>query len=110
DTSFLTSLPQNQMRSGLAEMLKHGLIFNEAYWNKFTVLETLNLDDLDQLIYESVEIKKSIVEKDPFENNERKTLNYGNTLGQAIEYYYLNNYSRINILIGDAIAYVNILA
>lgn len=110
DTSFLTSLPQNQMRSGLAEMLKHGLIFNEAYWNKFTVLETLNLDDLDQLIYESVEIKKSIVEKDPFENNERKTLNYGHTLGHAIESYYLSNSSRITLLHGEAIAIGMILA
>lgn len=110
DTSFLTSLPQNQMRSGLAEMLKHGLIYSEAYWNKFLKLDTLDVSDLDQLIYESIEIKTAIVEKDPFEKHIRKTLNYGHTIGHAIESYYLSNSNKTPLLHGEAIAIGMILA
>ncbi|GGG48560.1 3-dehydroquinate synthase [Bizionia arctica] len=110
DTSFLKTLPENQMRSGLAEMLKHGLIYSQDYWNKFTTLEKSHTDDLDELIYESIEIKNSIVEKDPHENNLRKTLNYGHTLGHAIESYYLSNPSKTPLLHGEAIAIGMILA
>lgn len=110
DTSFLNTLPENQMRSGLAEMLKHGLIFSKEYWNKFHSVNELDLETLDELIYESIEIKKSIVEKDPFENNLRKTLNYGHTLGHAIESYYLSNASKTPLLHGEAIAIGMILA
>ncbi|MFL0352514.1 3-dehydroquinate synthase [Xanthomarina sp. GH4-25] len=110
DTSFLNTLPENHMRSGLAEMLKHGLIYDEAYWNKFQSINNLNLETLDKLIYESVEIKKTIVEKDPFENNLRKTLNYGHTLGHAIESYYLSHTSKTPLLHGEAIAIGMVLA
>ena len=61
DTAFLDTLPQNQMRSGLAEMLKHGLITGNHYWNNFLDLSKLSLNDLDTLIYESVIIKKNIM-------------------------------------------------
>ena len=49
------------MRSGLAEMLKHGLIFDKVYWQKFSDLSQLSSDDLDKLIFESVIIKNTIV-------------------------------------------------
>ena len=110
DTSFLNTLPENQMRSGMAEMLKHGLIFSEVYWNKFQSVKELDVQTLDKLIYESIEIKKAIVEKDPFENNLRKTLNYGHTLGHAIESYYLSNPSKTPLLHGEAVAIGMILA
>ena len=110
DTTFLNTLPQNQMRSGLAEMLKHGLISDEIYWNKFKDLSKLTLDDLDVLIYESVLIKKNVVEKDPFENNLRKTLNFGHTLGHAIESYFLSNPDKTTLLHGEAIIVGMILA
>jgi 3-dehydroquinate synthase len=110
DTSFLDTLPENQMRSGLAEMLKHGLIYSKDYWNKFKSLEKLHTDDLNELIYESIEIKNGIVEKDPFENNLRKTLNYGHTLGHAIESFYLSDTSKTPLLHGEAIAIGIILA
>jgi 3-dehydroquinate synthase len=98
------------MRSGLAEMLKHGLITGENYWNKFLDLSKLNLDDLDQLIYESVMIKKNVVEEDPFENGLRKTLNFGHTLGHAIESYCLSNENKTTLLHGEAIVVGMILA
>ena len=110
DTQFLNTLPQNQMRSGLAEMLKHGLISNEAYWNKFQNLAQLTLDDLDTLIYESVMIKKHVVDVDPFENGLRKTLNFGHTLGHAIESYFLSNSNKTPLLHGEAIVIGMILA
>ena len=110
DTRFLNTLDQNQMRSGLAEMLKHGLISDPIYWNKFKDLSILNLDDLDLLIYESVLIKKNVVENDPFEDNLRKTLNFGHTLGHAIESYFLSHSDKITLLHGEAIIVGMILA
>lgn len=110
DTNYLNTLPENQMRSGLAEMLKHGLIYSEDYWNKFTALEKLSLDDLDVLIHESIDIKNQIVEKDPLEHHVRKTLNYGHTLGHAIESYYLSQPDKTAFLHGEAIAIGMILA
>ncbi len=110
DTHFLSTLPQNEMRSGLAEMLKHGLIFSELYWNKFKDLSLLNIQDLDELIYESIVIKQNIVDIDPTEDNLRKTLNFGHTLGHAIESYYLSNPNKPNLLHGEAIAIGMVLA
>lgn len=110
DTTYLDTLPKIQMRSGLAEMLKHGLITGESYWNKFTDLSKLSLDDLDELIYESVIIKKNVVEKDPNENGLRKTLNFGHTLGHAIESYFLSNPNKTTLLHGEAIAVGMVLA
>ncbi|GAA4898996.1 3-dehydroquinate synthase [Flaviramulus aquimarinus] len=110
DTKFLDTLATNQMRSGLAEMLKHGLITGESYWNKFQDLSKLSLNDLDKLIYESVIIKKNVVENDPFENNLRKTLNFGHTLGHAIESYFLSNENKTTLLHGEAIVVGMILA
>jgi 3-dehydroquinate synthase len=104
DTAFLETLPQNHLKSGLAEMLKHGLIHDRSYWSKLTDLSKLTLGDLDVLIYESVEIKKHIVTKDPFENNERKHLNFGHTLGHAIESYFLSDDNKPELLHGEAIA------
>ncbi|WJJ95473.1 3-dehydroquinate synthase [Algibacter luteus] len=110
DTHFLDTLPQNQMKSGLAEMLKHGLITGENYWNKFQDLSKLSLDDLDELIHESVVIKKNVVEEDPFENGLRKTLNYGHTLGHAVESYFLSHPNKKTLLHGEAIVVGMILA
>lgn len=102
DTDFLETLPQNQMKSGLAEMLKHGLIFDKTYWNQFKDLQDLNFDDLDQLIHRSVEIKNEIVCQDPTETGMRKALNFGHTLGHAIESHFLE--TPTPLLHGEAIA------
>ncbi|RXJ45953.1 3-dehydroquinate synthase [Gelidibacter gilvus] len=104
DTSFLDTLPQNHLKSGLAEMLKHGLIYDPSYWNEFLDLNNLTLDDLDILIHQSVEIKNTIVTEDPNEHGLRKTLNFGHTLGHAIESYFLSASDRKELLHGEAIA------
>jgi len=104
DSSYLTTLSQREMRSGLAEILKHGLIADEKYWQKISDLSELKLSDLEEIIKESVKIKGYIVEKDPFENNVRKTLNFGHTLGHAIESYCLTSPEKEKMLHGEAIA------
>ncbi|MCW4470812.1 3-dehydroquinate synthase [Flavobacterium sp. MFBS3-15] len=102
DTNFLDTLPQAEMRSGLAEMLKHGLIADKTYWDSFSDLSNMTTDDLGTLIHWSVEIKNRIVELDPNEKNIRKVLNFGHTLGHAIESHFLS--SPAPLLHGEAIA------
>ena len=104
DTQYLETVSQNEMRSGLAEMLKHGLIFDKAYWESFLDIKSIDFDDLDTLIHRSVEIKNIIVMQDPTEKNIRKSLNFGHTLGHAIESYFLENETKTTLLHGEAIA------
>ena len=104
DTQYLETLPQNEMRSGLAEMLKHGLIYDKNYWEQFLDLSKIDFADFDQLIYASIEIKNNIVMQDPTENGIRKALNFGHTLGHAIESYFLENENKKTLLHGEAIA------
>ena len=104
DTQYLETVPQNEMRSGLAEMLKHGLIYDKAYWEQFLDLKAIDFADFDALIYRSVEIKNEIVKQDPTEKNIRKSLNFGHTLGHAIESYFLENENKTTLLHGEAIA------
>ena len=104
DTEYLATLPQNEMRSGLAEMLKHGLIFDTQYWAQFKNINEVAFADFDTLIYRSIEIKNEIVMQDPTENGIRKALNFGHTLGHAIESYFLENENKKTLLHGEAIA------
>lgn len=104
DTSFLDTLPQNHLKSGLSEMLKHGLIHDRSYWNSLLNLSNLSLNDLDNLIHQSVEIKNTIITEDPNEQGIRKHLNFGHTLGHAIESYFLSAPNKEELLHGEAIA------
>ena len=104
DTQYLETLEQSEMRSGLAEMLKHGLIYDQKYWEKFWDLSLLDQNNLESLIYESIIIKNNIVNQDPTENGVRKSLNFGHTLGHAIESYFLENQNKKTLLHGEAIA------
>lgn len=104
DTDFLGTLPQIEMRSGLAEMLKHGLIADKAYWENFLDLSQLDFADFDQLIHRSVVIKNEIVSEDPTEKGIRKALNFGHTLGHAIESHFLENSDKPTLLHGEAVA------
>ncbi len=104
DTEYLATLPKNEMRSGLAEMLKHGLIADAVYWTKFQELNEVDFADFDKLIHRSIEIKNEIVMQDPTENGIRKALNFGHTLGHAIESYFLESENKKTLLHGEAIA------
>jgi len=103
-TDFLKTLPQEEYRSGLAEMIKHGIIYNESYFSYFEKLKDYDAAFLAQLIYESIQIKLNIVAIDPFEENVRKTLNFGHTLGHAIESYFMLDETKKRLLHGEAIA------
>ncbi|WP_029489689.1 3-dehydroquinate synthase [Aquimarina agarivorans] len=104
DTAYLKTLSGNELRSGFAEMLKHGLIKDANYWRRLSKIEALTTTDLDTLIHESVIIKNDIVLVDPTEQNIRKYLNFGHTLGHAIESYFLTHPEKQTLLHGEAIA------
>ncbi len=104
DSNYLQTLSSREMRSGLAEILKHGLIADESYWNRMRNLSSLDLSDLDAIIEHSVNIKSEIVAQDPYEQSVRKNLNFGHTLGHAIESFYLTNPEKDKLLHGEAIA------
>lgn len=98
---FLDSLNQRQITSGYAEMLKHGLISDSRYWRE--LITTQNFSTID-FIQKSVAIKNKVVQQDPTEQGIRKKLNFGHTLGHAIESYFLDNPKLKTLLHGEAIA------
>ncbi|NHE57761.1 3-dehydroquinate synthase [Cyclobacterium plantarum] len=98
---FLTTLPEAELRSGYAEVIKHGLIRNENYFNSLKT-ENWQSQPWKDIIEVSVGIKREVVDKDPKENGLRKILNFGHTIGHAIESHYLN--SPYQLLHGEAIA------
>ncbi|WGK64405.1 3-dehydroquinate synthase [Croceiramulus getboli] len=104
DVDFLGTLPPEELRSGLAEMLKHGLIADADYWNQLQQLKELDGEDLAGLIHQSVVIKNEVVLQDIQEQNLRKTLNFGHTLGHAIESYCMEQEQKKRLLHGEAIA------
>jgi 3-dehydroquinate synthase len=110
DSKFLKTLPKEQLTSGYAEILKHGLIHSEAYWNLAAKFNSTSSTETDDLIWGSVLIKNEVITEDPNENGLRKTLNYGHTLGHAIESYLLEHSSKESLLHGEAIAIGMILA
>jgi 3-dehydroquinate synthase len=89
DSTFLTTLPQDEILSGYAEMVKHSLIKDAAMFTELQLLD-INKINWSDWIKRSVSIKKDIVEHDPTEKGLRKILNFGHTIGHAIESYYLN--------------------
>lgn len=89
NTATLQTLPPLQFTSGMGEVIKHGLIQNQAYylWLREHQKEIQSLDPaaLEKMVLESCKIKKHVVEKDPKEKNIRAYLNFGHTIGHAIE-------------------------
>lgn len=98
---FLKTLPERELRSGFAEVLKHGLIQDRNYW-KATSLLDFSKANWGEIVRRSAEIKFDVVTKDPKESGLRKILNFGHTLGHAIETTYLNQDK--SLLHGEAIA------
>lgn len=84
---FFNTLPMTELRSGYAEMLKHGLIESQAAYDRLLGYEVGNLDPdrLLDLLRESVLVKKRIVDHDPTEQGLRRALNLGHTAGHAFE-------------------------
>lgn len=104
DTTFLKTMDAENIRSGYAEMLKHGLISNERMWAELIGfnLECPDLILLGRMVGKSVAIKERIVAEDPTEKGIRKALNLGHTIGHAFESFALRHSP---ILHGYAVAY-----
>jgi 3-dehydroquinate synthase len=106
DTTFLKTMDEENILSGYAEMLKHGLISNEQMWaellNFSLEMRDESLETLQRMVAESVAVKQRIVTEDPTEHGIRKALNLGHTAGHAFESLALE---RKPILHGYAVAY-----
>ncbi len=89
--SVLKTLPGREFASGMGEILKHGLIRDDAYYgwlvNNFNEITDREPEVLEKMISRSCEIKAAVVEEDPTEQGIRAILNFGHTLGHAIERY-----------------------
>ncbi len=99
----LTTLDERQFYSGFAEAMKHGIIKDAMYYewmisNMYEICER-DPDVLEELVSKSCSIKKAIVEKDPTEQGERALLNFGHTVGHAIE-----KYKNFSLLHGECVA------
>lgn len=102
DTGFLSTLPAAELRSGYAEIIKHCLIADAEKWKAIiaTSYEDLDWEDLAR---HSVQIKTQVTEEDPLEKGLRKILNFGHTIGHAVESYFLPMADK-KLLHGEAIA------
>jgi len=106
-SSFLSSLPEREILSGKAEIIKHGILAGGQHWERLADKEfmgnSIQTTWWENTIQESVKFKTRIVSLDPNENDIRKTLNFGHTIGHAIETFSLNR-DKSPISHGEAIA------
>lgn len=105
NTQFLDTLDHDNICSGYAEMLKHGLISDERTWAELVTfdLENPDLSQLQRMVADSIKVKERIVEADPHEHGIRKALNLGHTMGHAFESFAMRRGTPI--LHGYAVAY-----
>ncbi|AHM61876.1 3-dehydroquinate synthase [Flammeovirgaceae bacterium 311] len=104
DPVFLNTLPQRELRSGYAEVVKHALIADVKHWHKLMEQERWQELDWHSIISHSIAVKGKVVAQDPTEKGLRKILNFGHTLGHALESYRLEGSKAQQLLHGEAIA------
>lgn len=102
DTKYLETLPEVEVRSGYAEIIKHCLIKDKSEWDQLKLTPFASDQDWSVVLKRSVGIKGEVVLEDPEEQGLRKILNFGHTLGHAIETFYLESESPL--LHGEAVA------
>lgn len=104
DTKMLDYLPKNHLLSGFAEIIKHGLIRDRKYFDLVTSkpCSEWTAPELQEIIVRSCEIKKAVIEDDPTETGPRKLLNFGHTVGHALESYAIS--TELPVLHGEAVA------
>ncbi|MEO6882827.1 MAG: 3-dehydroquinate synthase [Bacteroidia bacterium] len=100
---FLKTVNKKQLFSGFAEMLKHALVADKTYWEELKNIDVNTISELEKNIFTSVKIKNEIVLKDPSETGIRKALNFGHTIGHALESYALESDGK-PLLHGEAVA------
>lgn len=101
DNDYLTTVTEREIKSGTAEIIKYGITYDIKLFKEIKNNKGLKIDDL---IFRSIEIKNEVVLQDPKEQNLRKILNFGHTLGHAIESFYLESEEKENLTHGEAIA------
>ena len=89
DLEMLKTLPQQELSCGFAEIVKHAAIGDKELFafleERFTDAQNLDRQAMEKIVYDSIIVKSSIVEKDEKETGERRKLNFGHTLGHALE-------------------------
>jgi 3-dehydroquinate synthase len=103
EPAFLATLPAGELRSGYAEVIKHALIADAAAFADLRELAVATVPDWAPIIRHSVAIKEAIVAQDPHESGPRKLLNFGHTVGHALESYLLAQPGRA-VRHGEAVA------
>ncbi|MCH3885122.1 3-dehydroquinate synthase [Tenacibaculum aquimarinum] len=101
DDAYLQTVTPREIRSGTAEIIKYGLTYDVKLFNEIKGNKNLEIRDL---IFTSINIKNEVVLQDPKENGLRKILNFGHTIGHAIESYFLESEHKNNLTHGEAIA------
>ncbi len=100
---FLDTLPERQLQAGFAEIIKHSIIYEKHYWEELSNQQFDEIKEWKELIDWSVEVKNYFVTEDPLDTGFRKVLNFGHTIGHAIETFSLQNDQEF-LLHGEAIA------
>lgn len=98
---MLETLPERHVRNGFAEMLKHGLILDRPYWDQLRSIHP-QAGALAGMVKRSIELKQFVTSQDPFDRGMRQILNFGHTIGHAMEAYALEQ--GLDCLHGEAIA------
>lgn len=100
---FLQTLPEREIKSGFAEIVKYCLLDDKAYFDAIENTDFTSIKQWNDLIQLSMTVKNEIVTDDPEETGIRKILNFGHTLGHAVESYSLKNHQN-HISHGEAVA------
>ena len=99
---FIKTLPEVQVRSGFSEILKQALIGDENFFHRLQGIENIYTANWEGIMPTAIQLKLKVVVADPFEKGPRKILNFGHTIGHAIESYFLENNKPITH--GEAVA------
>ena len=91
DPAFINTLPEQEVKDGLAEIIKHAIIGSHTLWEMLSTFENISSIDWSLLLEENLPVKKRIVEADPYESGLRKVLNFGHTIGHALESHFLTS-------------------
>ena len=104
DATYLETLPERELKSGVAEIIKYGLTFDSNLLKAIYGDKWKDTSELNSIIDTSIQIKNKVVLEDFKETGLRKALNYGHTVGHAIESYFLDHDHLERLLHGEAIA------
>lgn len=102
DAHFLQTLPARELRSGFAEVVKHALLGDPVLWQALQSLQRIEDADWNSVLPASIAVKVRVVQEDPLEKGLRAILNYGHTIGHALESYFLDSPAALTH--GEAVA------